>query len=119
MVDLKDAIDKRTKKYSLGMKQRLSLATALLGNPEVMVLDEPANGLDPIGIVWLRQFLKSLAKEGKTILVSSHQLTEMQNTVDDVLIIHKGELVASGNVDTVCAGRSLEQTFLDLTSKAV
>jgi ABC-2 type transport system ATP-binding protein len=119
MVDLKDAIDKRTKKYSLGMKQRLSLATALLGDPEVMVLDEPANGLDPIGIVWLRQFLKSLAKEGKTILVSSHQLTEMQNTVDDVLIIHKGELVASGNVDAVCAGRSLEQTFLDLTSKAV
>jgi ABC-2 type transport system ATP-binding protein len=115
VVDLEQATNKRTKGFSLGMKQRLSLAIAMLGDPEILVLDEPANGLDPIGIVWLREFVQKLASEGRTILVSSHQLAEMQNTVDDVLIINKGVLVAQGTIKEICNGKSLEEAFLDLT----
>ena len=114
-VDLEGATHKRTKGFSLGMKQRLSLAIAMLGDPEILILDEPANGLDPIGIVWLREFLQKLAAEGRTILVSSHQLAEMQNTVHDVLIINKGILVAQGTIDEIRKGKSLEEAFLDLT----
>jgi ABC-2 type transport system ATP-binding protein len=114
-VDLEGATHKRTKGFSLGMKQRLSLAIAMLGDPEILILDEPANGLDPIGIVWLREFLQKLATEGRTILVSSHQLAEMQNTVHDVLIINKGILVAQGTIDEIRNGKSLEEAFLDLT----
>ena len=113
-VELSDAKNKRMKNYSLGMKQRLSLAGALLGNPQILILDEPSNGLDPIGIAWLRSFLRGLANEGRTVLISSHQLAEMQNTIDDVLIIHKGELVASGSLEEVMAGENLEQAFLRL-----
>lgn len=115
LVDLEHATNKRTKGFSLGMKQRLSLAIAMLGDPEILVLDEPANGLDPIGIVWLREFVKKLAAEGRTILISSHQLAEMQNTVDDVVIINKGVLVAEGSIAAICKGKSLEEAFLDLT----
>lgn len=115
IVDLEHAANKRTKGFSLGMKQRLSLAIAMLGDPEILVLDEPANGLDPIGIVWLREFVQKLAAEGRTILVSSHQLAEMQNTVNDVLIINKGQLVAQGSIDEIRKGKSLEEAFLDLT----
>ena len=115
LVDLEQATGKRTKGFSLGMKQRLSLAIAMLGDPEILVLDEPANGLDPIGIVWLREFVKKLAAEGRTILISSHQLAEMQNTVDDVVIINKGVLVAEGSINEICKGRTLEEAFLDLT----
>lgn len=115
IVDLEGATNKRTKGFSLGMKQRLSLAIAMLGDPEILILDEPANGLDPIGIVWLREFLQKLAAEGRTILVSSHQLAEMQNTVNDVLIINKGVLVAQGTIDEIRQGKSLEEAFLDLT----
>ena len=115
LVDLEQATGKRTKGFSLGMKQRLSLAIAMLGDPEILVLDEPANGLDPIGIVWLREFVKKLAAEGRTILISSHQLAEMQNTVDDVVIINKGVLVAEGSINQICKGRTLEEAFLDLT----
>jgi len=115
LVDLEHATNKRTKGFSLGMKQRLSLAIAMLGDPEILVLDEPANGLDPIGIVWLREFVKKLASEGRTILISSHQLAEMQNTVDDVVIINKGILVAEGSIAEICNGKSLEDAFLDLT----
>jgi len=93
----------------------LSLAIAMLGDPEILILDEPANGLDPLGIVWLREFLQKLAGEGRTILVSSHQLAEMQNTVNDVLIINKGVLVAQGTIKEICKGRSLEEAFLELT----
>jgi len=75
------------------MRQRLALAAALLGDPEVLVLDEPANGLDPQGIRWLRDLLRALADEGRTVLVSSHVLAEVAQTVDDVVIIHKGRLV--------------------------
>ena len=115
VVDLEGATNKRTKGFSLGMKQRLSLAIAMLGDPEILILDEPANGLDPIGIVWLREFLQKLASEGRTILVSSHQLAEMQNTVDDVLIINKGVLVAQGTIEEIRQGKSLEEAFLNLT----
>jgi ABC-2 type transport system ATP-binding protein len=93
LVELSQAGRRRVKGYSLGMRQRLGLAAALLGDPEVLVLDEPANGLDPQGIRWLRDFLRSLAAEGRTILVSSHVLAEVAQTVDDVVIIHRGRLV--------------------------
>ncbi|MCW2714003.1 MAG: transporter ATP-binding protein [Frankiales bacterium] len=84
--------------YSLGMRQRLGLAAALLGDPPVLVLDEPANGLDPQGIRWLRSFLRSLAAEGRTVLVSSHVLPEIEQTADDVLVVAKGRLVRSGTL---------------------
>jgi ABC-2 type transport system ATP-binding protein len=116
LVDLEQAANKRAKGYSLGMKQRLSLAGALLGNPKVLILDEPANGLDPIGIAWLRGFLRQLADEGKTILVSSHQLAEMQHTVDDVIIINHGMTMAQGSIKEVIGDGTLEEAFLRLTA---
>lgn len=115
LVELTDAAKKRMKNYSLGMKQRLSLAAAILGDPEILILDEPANGLDPAGIAWLRKFLRGLADRGRTILVSSHQLAEMQNTVDDVLIINRGQLIASGAMREVIGEGTLEEAFLRLT----
>jgi ABC-2 type transport system ATP-binding protein len=93
LVGLADAGDRRVGGYSMGMRQRLGLATALLTDPPTIVLDEPANGLDPEGIVWLRGFLRHLAAEGRTVLVSSHQLAEVQSTVDDVVVIARGRLV--------------------------
>jgi ABC-2 type transport system ATP-binding protein len=107
LVDMSTAARRRVKGYSLGMRQRLGLAAALLGDPEVLVLDEPANGLDPQGIRWLRDFLRSLAAEGRTILVSSHVLSEVAQTVDDVVIIHRGSLVrqaAMAEVEAMAAG---------------
>jgi ABC-2 type transport system ATP-binding protein len=103
LVELREAGRRRVKGYSLGMRQRLGLAAALLGDPEVLVLDEPANGLDPQGIRWLRDFLRSLAGEGRTILVSSHVLAEVAQTVDDVVIIHRGRLVRSAAMAEVAA----------------
>lgn len=114
-VELTDAAKRRIKGYSLGMRQRLSIAAGLLGDPDTLVLDEPANGLDPHAIVWLRGLLKQLAAEGRTVLVSSHQLAEMQHTVDDVFIMDKGDLRAQGSIADVCAGRSLEEAFLAIT----
>jgi ABC-2 type transport system ATP-binding protein len=93
LVELTGAERRRTRGYSLGMRQRLGLAAALLGDPEVLVLDEPANGLDPQGIRWLRDLLRSLAGEGRTVLLSSHVLAEIAQTVDEVVIIHGGRLV--------------------------
>ena len=92
------AARKRAGQYSMGMRQRLALAAALLGDPRVLILDEPAKGLDPEGIRWLRGFLRHLAEQGKTILVSSHLLQEIEHTVDDVVIIANGRLVSSGTV---------------------
>jgi ABC-2 type transport system ATP-binding protein len=115
LVELADAANKKVKNYSLGMKQRLSLAAAILGDPEILILDEPANGLDPAGIAWLRKFLRGFAQQGRTILVSSHQLAEMQNTVDDVLIINRGRLIASGDMKSVVGEGTLEEAFLRLT----
>jgi ABC-2 type transport system ATP-binding protein len=93
LVELGAAGRRRVGSYSLGMRQRLGLASALLGDPELLILDEPANGLDPEGVRWLRDFLRSFAAEGKTVLVSSHVLAEVAQTVDQIVIINKGRLV--------------------------
>jgi ABC-2 type transport system ATP-binding protein len=93
LVELTAAARRRVGGYSLGMRQRLGLAAALLGSPELLILDEPANGLDPEGVHWLRSFLRGFADEGKTVFVSSHVLAEVAQTVDRVVIINKGRLV--------------------------
>jgi ABC-2 type transport system ATP-binding protein len=103
LVELKHAAKRRVKGYSLGMRQRLGLAVALLGDPELLVLDEPSNGLDPDGVRWLRDFLRKFAAEGRTVLVSSHALAEVAQTVDQVLIINHGRLVIEGSLDELTA----------------
>ena len=103
IVDLADVAGRRAGGYSLGMRQRLSLAAALLGDPAVLVLDEPANGLDPQGIRWLREFLRSLAAEGRTIFLSSHVLAEVEQIVDEVVIIHRGKFVEQANTAELVA----------------
>jgi len=100
-VGLSDYADRRVGGYSLGMRQRLGLAFALLGDPGVLVLDEPINGLDPEGIKWIRGFLRELASEGRTVLVSSHLLSEVQQSVDDVVIIARGRLVHRGPLSSL------------------
>jgi ABC-2 type transport system ATP-binding protein len=104
LVELNGAGEKRVKAYSLGMRQRLSLAGALLGDPRSLVLDEPANGLDPQGIRWLRDFLRGQASRGRTVLVSSHVLAEMAQTVDEVVVISHGRLVARGSLEELTRG---------------
>ena len=104
LVELDGAGSKRVKAYSLGMRQRLSLAGALLGDPSALVLDEPANGLDPQGIRWLRDFLRAEAGRGRTVLVSSHVLAEMAQTVDEVVVISRGRLVAKGTLEELTRG---------------
>jgi ABC-2 type transport system ATP-binding protein len=101
LVGLTEAADRRVGGFSLGMRQRLTLAGAMLGDPAVLVLDEPANGLDPEGIAWLRGFLRHLAGQGRTVLVSSHVLSEVQQTVDDVVILARGRLVHTGPIDSL------------------
>ena len=103
VVELDRAAKRRVKGYSLGMRQRLGLAAALLGDPELLVLDEPANGLDPEGVRWLRNFLRAFAGEGHTVLVSSHVLAEVAQTVDHVLIINDGKLVREARLDELTA----------------
>jgi ABC-2 type transport system ATP-binding protein len=116
LVELEGAADRRVRTYSLGMRQRLGLATALLGDPELLVLDEPANGLDPAGVHWLRSFLRRFAEQGHTVLVSSHMLAEAAQTVDRVVILDRGHLVATGRLDELThRGGSLEDVFLELT----
>jgi ABC-2 type transport system ATP-binding protein len=100
-VGLRDAGRRRVKGYSMGMRQRLAIAAALLGDPRILVLDEPANGLDPPGIRWLRDMLRRLAGEGRTVLVSSHLLAEVAQSVDDVVVIAGGELRARGPLEEV------------------
>jgi ABC-2 type transport system ATP-binding protein len=115
-VELTGAAARRVKTYSLGMRQRLGLAAALLGNPELLILDEPANGLDPAGVHWLRNFLRGFAEQGGTVLVSSHVLAEVAQTVDRILIIDRGRLVANTGLDELSGrGVSLEETYLELT----
>ncbi len=111
-VGLAAAAERRVGGYSMGMRQRLALATALLGDPPAIVLDEPANGLDPEGIVWLRQLLRSFAAQGRTVLVSSHVLAEVQHTVDDVVIIAGGRLVHASALDDL-AGRTAPETYVE------
>ena len=103
LVALSDAANRRAGGYSLGMRQRLGLASALLGDPKVLVLDEPANGLDPQGIRWLRDFLRGLAREGRAVLVSSHVLAEVSQTADDIVVIAKGRAVAQGSLADLIA----------------
>lgn len=104
LVGLTEAARRPVRGYSLGMRQRLGLATALVGDPPVLVLDEPSNGLDPAGIAWLRGFLKELASQGRTLLVSSHALTEVQQIADRVVIIDNGRLVRDGRLEELTAG---------------
>ena len=103
LVELAGAARRRVKGYSLGMRQRLGLAAALLGDPELLVLDEPANGLDPEGVRWLRDFLRDFASKGRTVLISSHVLAEVAQTVDQVLIINHGKLVVESSLDQLTA----------------
>ena len=103
LVELQGAARRRVKGYSLGMRQRLGLAAALLGNPDLLVLDEPANGLDPEGVRWLRDFLRAFASGGRTVLISSHVLAEVAQTVDQILIINHGRLVAESTLDDLTA----------------
>jgi ABC-2 type transport system ATP-binding protein len=103
LVELQGAAKRRVKGYSLGMRQRLGLAAALLGDPDLLVLDEPANGLDPEGVRWLRDFLRDFASGGKTVLISSHVLAEVAQTVDQVLIINHGRLVTESTLDDLTA----------------
>lgn len=101
LVGLASAADRRAGDFSLGMSQRLSLATALLGDPQVLVLDEPANGLDPEGIAWLRGFLRSFAAQGRTVLISSHLLAEVEQTIDQVVIVSYGMTRYYGPLETL------------------
>jgi ABC-2 type transport system ATP-binding protein len=106
LVELDGAADRRVGGFSLGMRQRLGLAGALIGDPGILVLDEPSNGLDPEGIRWLRDFLRSLAAEGRTILLSSHVLAEVAQTVDDVVVISSGRVVAQAPLDQLTSRTS-------------
>lgn len=121
LVELTDAADRRVGTYSLGMRQRLGLATALLGDPDVLIADEPANGLDPEGIAWLRRFLRATADEGRTVIVSSHLLAEVARTADRIVVVSEGRLRFDGDL-TELAGPAgpgdadaLEEAFLRLT----
>jgi ABC-2 type transport system ATP-binding protein len=105
-VDLREAADQRVGEFSLGMRQRLGLATALLHDPKVLILDEPANGLDPEGVRWLRDLLRARAGTGCTVLVSSHILAEVAQTVDSVVILDRGRLVAHSTLDDIRAQAS-------------
>jgi ABC-2 type transport system ATP-binding protein len=119
-VGLADRAHRRVGGYSLGMRQRLGLATALLGDPDVLILDEPANGLDPAGVAWLRDLLRELAAEGRTVIVSSHVLSEVAQTVDHVLILGGGRLRYAGPLAELAAGPvELEAEFLRLTEGVV
>ncbi len=118
VVGLTDAARRRAGGYSTGMRQRLALAAALLGDPDTLVLDEPANGLDPEGVHWLRGLIKSLAAEGRTVFVSSHLLAELAQTIDDVVIIAQGRLITHepmADLLTRTHGASLEHVYLELT----
>ena len=101
LVELGDAANKKVGAYSLGMSQRLGIAAALLGSPEVLVLDEPANGLDPAGMRWLRGFLRGLSADGKTVFVSSHLLDEIAHMAHEVIVINRGRLVTHSSVDNL------------------
>jgi ABC-2 type transport system ATP-binding protein len=115
LVGLSDAANRRVGGFSLGMRQRLSVAAALLGRPRLLILDEPANGLDPEGIRWLRDLLRDYVRNGNTVLVSSHLLSEVAQTVDDIVIIAAGRTRAQCALEELDAPR-LEDAFLELTA---
>jgi ABC-2 type transport system ATP-binding protein len=117
LVGLLPAAKRKVRGYSLGMRQRLGIATAMVGSPRVLMLDEPANGLDPEGIRWMREFLRHLAAEGRTVFVSSHLLGEMEQLADDVIIIGNGRLIATGQLQDVIAGQATTATVRVRTPK--
>ncbi len=120
LVGLRSVADQCTRGFSLGMGQRLGIAAALLGDPEVLLLDEPVNGLDPEGVRWIRTLLRKLAAEGRTVFVSSHLMSEMAVTADHLVVIGRGRLLADTGVAELGApGESLEDAFFRLTSDAV
>ena len=120
-VGLADEARVRAGRFSLGMRQRLGLAAALLGDPGVLLLDEPVNGLDPQGVRWIRELLRSLAAEGRTVLISSHLMSEMEMTADRLIILGRGRLLADttvGELVTRGGSASLEEAYLSLTEDA-
>lgn len=118
-VQLTEAADRRVRGFSLGMRQRLGLAAALLGDPGALLLDEPANGLDPAGIAWLRGLLRDLAGQGRTVVLASHVLSEMALTADNVVIVSAGELRYAGPMTGLGeSSGALESAFLQLTTPA-
>jgi ABC-2 type transport system ATP-binding protein len=119
-VGLASVARRRIGGFSLGMKQRLGIATALLGDPPVLVFDEPLNGLDPEGVRWARRLFRRLAAEGRTVLVSSHLMSEMQHTADQLVVIGRGELVAAESLQELTSRHaSLEEAFMELTADSV
>jgi ABC-2 type transport system ATP-binding protein len=118
LVGLADDAGRRVRGFSLGMTQRLGIAAALLGDPPVLLLDEPVNGLDPEGVIWIRTLLRGLAAEGRTVLVSSHLMAEMALTADHVIVIHHGRLVADAPLAELAGSSTLEEAFMRLTGGA-
>jgi ABC-2 type transport system ATP-binding protein len=111
---------RRAGDFSLGMRQRLGVAAALLGDPPVLMFDEPFNGMDPEGIVWLRGFLRSLAADGRTVLVSSHLMSELQDAADHVIVVGHGRVIADSPISEILSRwRSLEAAYLELTRDSV
>jgi ABC-2 type transport system ATP-binding protein len=106
LVGLAAVARKRAKGFSLGMSQRLGIAATMLGDPKVVMFDEPVNGLDPEGILWIRNFMKALAAEGRTVFVSSHLMSEMENTADHLIVVGKGALIADCSMSEFIAGSS-------------
>ncbi|GAB2592938.1 hypothetical protein Aab01nite_36910 [Paractinoplanes abujensis] len=120
LVGLGGAARKRAGAYSMGMRQRLGIAGALLGDPPVVILDEPVNGLDPDGVRWIRGLMRDLAAEGRTVFVSSHLLSEMQVTADHLIVIGRGRLIADASLAQIVAGHaSLEDAYYRLTEGSV
>ncbi len=118
LVEIAGAADRRVGTYSLGMRQRLGLAGALLGDPELLILDEPANGLDPVGVHWLRTFIRRFADQGGTVLISSHLLAEVAQTVDQVVIINRGRALAIAPLAQLSSpSKTLEDTYLELIAR--
>jgi ABC-2 type transport system ATP-binding protein len=117
-VGLRNVRDRRPGKFSLGMSQRLGIAAAVLGEPKYLILDEPANGLDPEGIVWLRQFLKDYADRGNAVFMSSHVLGELAQLVDDVVVIGRGRLIATGSMQDLLASKSQPGVFVRTSAQA-
>ncbi len=113
-MDLADTENKKTSEFSLGMKQRLGIALALLNNPQLLILDEPTNGLDPFGIEELRKMIRTFTESGISVIVSSHILSEVQQVADDIGIIYNGSLLYEDKID---ANEDLEQLFMDIIRK--
>jgi ABC-2 type transport system ATP-binding protein len=120
LVGLGKAARRRARGYSLGMRQRLGIAAAMLGDPPILIMDEPFNGMDPEGIIWMRGFLRGLAAEGRAVLVSSHLLSELPDVADHVVVIGRGRVLADGTIEELTAGTaSLEDAYLRLTTGSV